>query len=212
MSSVFISYSHKDKPFAERLAGDFRDAGHTIWIDETEIHVGDSLVDKISDGIGRVDFVAAIISTTSLNSEWVKKELDLASNREIDEERGVVLPILLDDVELPGFLKGKYYADCRKEDNYHEVLTALLKRLGPSTPPPDLSSDRLIMRPYLQIATPAHSWFRVPLSELEQLGICSEISGYSYQDNLYAYLEEDDDVMTFIEAKEKKHGTDYGLE
>ena len=95
MSSLFISYSHKDKQFAKRLANNVRDAGHTVWIDEREILVGDSLIEQIRNGIDSVEYVAAIISSESLNSQWFKRELDLASNREIDEKRVVVLPILL---------------------------------------------------------------------------------------------------------------------
>lgn len=143
MSSVFLCHSHKDKPFTRKLAADLRHAGHIVWIDEAEILVGDSLVEKIREGIDGVDFVAAILSFTSIDSEWVKKELDLASNREIDEKRVVVLPILLDDVKLPGFLKGKCYADFKEESQYLNSLSALLKRLGPSTPPPKLSTEDL---------------------------------------------------------------------
>ena len=211
MSSVFISYSHKDKSFVKMLANDLRYNGHTVWIDYAEVLVGDSLVEKIRDGIDSVDFVAAIISSISLSSQWVKKELDLASNREIDEKRVVVLPILLNDVKLPGFLKGKYYADFREEDNYQEGLDELLERLGPRTPPPNLSSAKML-RPYLCVDTPAHSWLRVPLSELDELGISDNITEYSYKDNLYAYLEEDCDLTTFIEAKERKHGPEYDIE
>ena len=101
----------------------------------------DQLIEKIREGIDSVDFVAAILSVTSIDSEWVKKELDLASNREIDEKRVVVLPILLDDVELPGFLKGKSYANFKEEGQYQNGLSDLLKRLGPSTPPPKLSNE-----------------------------------------------------------------------
>ena len=54
MSSVFISYSHKDKSFVKMLANDLRYNGHTVWIDDAEVLVGDSLVEKICDGI--VDF------------------------------------------------------------------------------------------------------------------------------------------------------------
>ena len=210
MSSIFISYSHKDKQFAKRLATDVRDAGHAVWIDEIEILVGNSLIEEIRNGIDSVDFVAAIISSASLNSQWFKKELDLASNREIDEKRVVVLPILLDDVELPGFLKGKYYADFKKKDNYQEGLDELLERLGPRTPPPDISSANML-RPYLCVDTPAHSWLRVPLSELDALGIRDDITEYSYKDNLYAYLEEDCDLRTFLEAKYKNNGSGYGI-
>lgn len=211
MSSVFMNYSHKDKSFVRRLAADLRDAGHTVWIDETEILVGDSLIKKIRIALDNVDFVAAIISLTSIDSHWVQKELDLASNREIDEKRVVVLPVLLDDVELPGFLKGKYFADFREEDNYQEGLNKLIKRLGSRTPFSDLSSEKML-RPYLCVNTPTHSWLRVPLSELDALGIRDNITEYSFKDNLYAYLEEDCDLMKFIEAKGKKQGSDYDIE
>jgi hypothetical protein len=83
LSSVFLSHSHADKPFARKLTADLRKAGHAVWIDEAEINIGDSLIVKIREGIDEVDYVAAILSTSSINSEWVKKELDIATNREI---------------------------------------------------------------------------------------------------------------------------------
>ncbi|WP_397533736.1 toll/interleukin-1 receptor domain-containing protein [Roseateles sp.] len=86
MSSVFLSHSHADKPFARKLAADLRLAGHAVWIDEAEINIGDSLVLKIREGLDQVDFVAAIISSHSVNSEWVTRELDIASNREMKEK------------------------------------------------------------------------------------------------------------------------------
>ncbi len=111
MSSAFLSYSHDDKAFARKLAADLRRHGHIVWTDEGEIKVGDSLIEKIRDGIDRVDYVIALISNASINSPWVKKELDIASNREMEQDRVVVLPALLDDVDLPGFLKGKMYTN-----------------------------------------------------------------------------------------------------
>ncbi len=113
------------------MADDLRRAGHLVWIDEAEIKIGDSLIEKIRDGIDRVDYVAALLSKKSINSQWVKKELDIASNREIDEKRVVVLPFLLEDVELPGFLKGKLYGDFRDENEYAETLERLLEAIGP---------------------------------------------------------------------------------
>ena len=68
MSTIFLSHSHRDKPFARRLAADLRHAGHMVWIDEAEIQIGDSLIEKIRDGIDRVEFVAAILSSASIES------------------------------------------------------------------------------------------------------------------------------------------------
>lgn len=139
MSSIFLSHSHTDKLFARRLAADLRKAGHAVWIDEAEINIGDSLIEKISEGLDQVDFVAAIITAASVTSKWVTRELDIASNREIEENRVVVLPLLLESVVLPGFLKGKFYGDFTDMSRYEATLDLLLRKLGtvaiPISPP-----------------------------------------------------------------------------
>lgn len=66
MSKVFLSHTSKDKPFVRKLANDLRSYGHTVWIDEAEINIGDSLINKIRDGLDSVDFVAAILSKESI--------------------------------------------------------------------------------------------------------------------------------------------------
>jgi len=130
VQAIFLSHSHADKAFVRRLARDLLNEGQKVWIDEAEIFVGDSLIEKISQAMDQIDFVAAIISKTSVKSEWVKRELDIAMNREIDEKRVVVLPILIDDVVLPVFLRGKLYADFRRPENYEEGLGLLLRSVS----------------------------------------------------------------------------------
>jgi hypothetical protein len=143
MSYVFLSHSHKDKEFARRLAASLRHTGHIVWVDEAEILVGDSLIDKIREGLDRVDYVLALLTRTSIESEWVKKELDVAMSREIQSKRVVVLPALLHDVELPGFLKGKRYADFRDSAHYDRALKDVLAALGRADPPPNLSQEEI---------------------------------------------------------------------
>jgi hypothetical protein len=135
LSSIFLSHSHADKPFARKLATDLRKSGYAVWIDEAEINIGDSLIEKIRDGLDQVDFVAAILSSASIASPWVTRELDIASNREIEENRVVVLPLLLEPVELPGFLKGKFYGDFTDTSRYDEMLALLIRKLGSATTP-----------------------------------------------------------------------------
>ena len=130
MSNIFISYSTANKNFALRLTSDLENFGHQVWLDERKINIGDSLIEKIREGIDTVDFVLAILSKTSVKSEWVKKELEIASNREIDEKRIIVLPILIEDVILPGFLKGKLYADFTNQRQYKQKFELLLKAVS----------------------------------------------------------------------------------
>lgn len=53
---------------------------------------------------------------------------------------------------------------------------------------------------------PGHAWLSVSRGELEELGIQSMISPWSYVLKDFAYLEGDTDATTFIEAYEKKFG------
>ncbi len=129
MTSIFLSHNHADKPFVNKLAEDLRKSGYYVWTDDAEIKIGDSLIQKIREGIDNVAYVGAVISLNSVESEWVKKELDIATNQEIEGKEVKVLPLLLDDIELPGFLKGKKYADFRDEHLYDGSLDEIKKRL-----------------------------------------------------------------------------------
>ena len=127
---VFLSHTARDKPFVRRLATDLVVAGARVWIDEAEIGIGDSLISKISEGIDNTDYLAVILSTASVGSEWVQRELDVALNQEIQGRRVKVLPLLLENCPLPAFLLGKKYADFTDPDNYVSSLGEVLARLG----------------------------------------------------------------------------------
>ena len=49
MARIFISYSSKDKEFANRLYNDLQKFGHEPWLDELKIKVGECIVTKIED-------------------------------------------------------------------------------------------------------------------------------------------------------------------
>lgn len=55
---------------------------------------------------------------------------------------------------------------------------------------------------------PAHSWLKVRRQDLEELDIADKITAYSYQRGDYAYLEEDTDMTTFLNAYLTRQGFD----
>lgn len=130
MSSIFLSHNSNDKPFVRKLANDLRRQGFYVWVDEAEIKLGDSLIEKIREGIDKVEFVGVVLSSNSINSEWVKREVDIAMNQEIEGKKVKVLPIMLEIVDPPLFLKGKMYADFTTEQNYSNGLKLILERLS----------------------------------------------------------------------------------
>ncbi|MDJ1008194.1 MAG: toll/interleukin-1 receptor domain-containing protein [Paracoccaceae bacterium] len=129
MGSVFISHSWSDKPLARRLAITLRRASISVWLDEAEIKIGDSLIEKIREGIETVDYVVAVLSDHANQSEWVKRELEIAINEEISGKKVKVLPVLADECEVPAFLRGKLYADMSSDEKYLDALEMLFRRL-----------------------------------------------------------------------------------
>lgn len=130
LPSVFLSHNHADKPFVRRLAADLDNQGIPYWLDEAEIKVGESLIEKIRDGIDKVDFVAVVLSPNSIASPWVQREVDVAMNQEIMGRRVKVLPLMYKACDLPGFLLGKRYADFTEDTRYADALEDLVKSIG----------------------------------------------------------------------------------
>lgn len=128
MPSIFLSYAHIDKPFARQLKNDLERGGARVWLDDGEIQIGDSLIETIRSAIDETDYFGVILSPASVKSHWVRKELDVAMNQEIDGQEVKVLPLIYRHCEIPGFLKGKLYADF--STNYNDALFRVLRRLG----------------------------------------------------------------------------------
>jgi len=82
MPSVFLRYSSNDKLFARKLATELKNQGIKVLIDESEIKVGVSVVDKIREAIDSSDYLAVILSPQSVDSKWLKKEVETAMERE----------------------------------------------------------------------------------------------------------------------------------
>jgi hypothetical protein len=127
---IFISYSSRDKIFVEKLVTDFKERNINIWYDAFEMTVGDSLTKKIQEGIKSSSYLAVVLSPNSVDSKWVKIELQAAMNREIVDRSMTILPVLYRPCKLPAFLRDKVYADFHS--NYSKGLEQLLFAIGSS--------------------------------------------------------------------------------
>jgi TIR domain len=88
------------------------------------------LITKIEDAITKARFFGVVLSPRSVLSRWVKKELELAMNMELQSDSVVVLPLLLEKCKIPLFLQPKLYADFSSPDAFAESLEKLLRRLA----------------------------------------------------------------------------------
>ena len=130
MTSIFLSHSSKDKFFVRELAKRLESYGIKVWLDEAELKIGDSLTQKIGQAIDETDFLGVILSSNSVSSEWVQRELQTAMQKEFSHKKVVVLPILLEPVEIPPFLRDKVYADFTTPEKFEASFGRLLKALG----------------------------------------------------------------------------------
>jgi hypothetical protein len=141
--SIFLSHAHEDKPFVRHLARDLTSEDVKVWIDEAEMGVGDSLLDKITFAISDVDYLGVVISAYSAHSDWVTREIEIAMTEEIAGKRVKVIPLLLRGGTLPPVLTGKIFADFTSEPAYAGSLQLLLARLGTQKTSASTAADRL---------------------------------------------------------------------
>ena len=99
-------------------------------MDEAEIRAGESLYSKIGKAIDEeVDFVIAVFSKNSLDSEWVQREIDLALHREFEERKFFILPLLLEQVQIHPFLKSRKYIDATTPEKANKAHTELIETI-----------------------------------------------------------------------------------
>lgn len=93
MKDVFISHASEDKlAVARPLAALLVQLGLKVWLDETELVLGDSLRRKIDHGLATSRFGVVILSKSFFSKEWPQKELDALVAREDGREK-VILPV-----------------------------------------------------------------------------------------------------------------------
>jgi len=129
MPSAFLAHSSEDKLIVERIANDLEAISVNVWFDKWALRVGDSLLEKIAEGISSNDFLVVFLSSFSVSSKWVQLELNAGLMRELEENRVVVLPVLLSDCDVPALLKAKKWADFRP--GYERGLDDLLCAVFP---------------------------------------------------------------------------------
>ena len=179
--SIFMSHSSKDKFFVRNLSEQLQSYGIKVWLDEAEINIGDSLTEKIAEAIENTDYVGVVLSHNSINSEWVQRELQIALQKEIKGRKVVVLPILIEKVEIPPFLSDKLYADFTNPENFESELSKILKTFGVPTgkkrsPAAKKTTEIKSQKPYEQL-TPTER----KLTSFEDIKIIEIDDGKSYR-------------------------------
>jgi hypothetical protein len=121
--NIFISYSHKDKKFIEKLVQYLKVKRFNIIYDDEVIKVGDNIKDTILKNIDNCDLIIIALSENAKVENFLGVELKYAL-----EKNKKILPILLDNkVQIPKELTNIKYADFSME--YENSMNLLVRSL-----------------------------------------------------------------------------------
>lgn len=142
---AFISHTSTDKPIAEAFAQELFANGVDVWLDKYEIRAGDSLSDRIEDGLKQVDAVVILLSSNAVKSKWVREELRMALQRRLQDENFMIIPVLLDECEVPLFLRDYRFIDWRRgaRQAFVEALVALKRIITKPSFAPEFREARV---------------------------------------------------------------------
>lgn len=149
---AFLSHASEDKgrfvvDFARRL----RASGIDAWLDHWELQPGDSLVDRIFDeGIGKADAFIVVLSKNSIDKKWVREELNAGFVRRLSEGTRLI-PVLIDDVEVPQALRSTMWVKVASVTNYDTELDRIVRTVYGHTEKPALGPPPSWVRPTVQL-------------------------------------------------------------
>ena len=124
MIRVFICYSIRDASFADKLTRDLTSIGMDIFYAKWDIKVGESIVEKINEALISHDHLVIILSSNSVQSDWVKRELNSSLMRQLQRKEISIKPVLMENCQIPPLLADVKYADFREDYNagFYELI------------------------------------------------------------------------------------------
>ena len=80
MGHIFISYSHNDKDYVEKLEKKLIDEGFDVWVDH-RIDYGSQWPKEIQKALDACDAFVVVVSENAYESEWVQHEVARAKRK-----------------------------------------------------------------------------------------------------------------------------------
>lgn len=108
---IFISYSSKDETVTTEVVKRLKSMGFDVKYAELDLLVGDSIPGYINEGLRKMDYFLLFLSPSSVKSKFVTDEFESAKAKEWNQERVIILPVLLEKCEVPPIIATKKWAD-----------------------------------------------------------------------------------------------------
>ena len=132
---VALSFAGEDRHHAEALANLLKDGGYSVFYDEHEQATlwGKNIYDHLSSVYkNQARYCVMFLSEHYAQKLWPKHERQSAQARAFEENQEYILPIRLDDTEIPGVISTVGYLDLRlmTVKEIYRVLVAKLSESG----------------------------------------------------------------------------------
>jgi len=200
MNDIFISYERSDKQRVKIIAKAFENQGFSVWWDP-KIPPGKTFDDAIADALQSTKCVIVLWSKSSVKSDWVREEAMMGA------QRGILFPVLIDDVEIPiGFKRIQTVrimdlVGLPAKEEFKQLLTAISNTLGYPVSPNKKSEQKR------QNLEKKYTLRNVSRNDLSFLEVSSMIKKYDFYCALeYAGCRESTIVPDYM----KKYCNDTG--
>lgn len=122
---IFLSYSTADKEIADKIANGIKILDFSIWYSDWALKPGDSIVEKINEALSQSDTLIVLLSNTSVNSLWVKREMNTVLMSKLSGQNVKLIPVVIEKCTIPPLLQDTLHIDMSNDFN-----SGLIKLLG----------------------------------------------------------------------------------
>jgi hypothetical protein len=143
---VYLAHASEDKARVRPIAEYLMANGIDVWFDEWEIDLGDSLRQKMEEGLGTMTHFVVVLTETSISKPWVAKEIDVGLVQQVGgKSRFVPLVVDLDPAKLSPFLQAMLFQKIEPESDAD--LRGLVDRLHGVSRKPKLGEVPRYVKP-----------------------------------------------------------------
>ncbi|MFQ9978074.1 TIR domain-containing protein [Clostridium cadaveris] len=119
---VYLSYSFKDKRIADNITYSLMKEDIRCSDDIFEIDSENQFQKTVKDVISACSYLIILLSPNSIKSRWIQYELNFALTRDLKARDITILPVLIEDCDIPSFLKEYQIFDLRNQNNIDGLI------------------------------------------------------------------------------------------
>lgn len=134
MPRIFLSHSSKDKKYIDFIFDELQKSEIDAWYDKYQIEPGDSITDRINEGLDACDIGVICLSNNFLNgsSGWTKAELNYFIQQRMRDhnKKFIILNFDVPYDKMPPLVQDYRYIDFQEEGSVNYLINILKKKMN----------------------------------------------------------------------------------